>query len=106
MIQRIQDLGVHVEESELVEGESHRPFAGKSFVLTGTLEDMTREEAKQKIEFFGGRVTSSVSRQTDYVVAGIDPGSKLVKAQSLGVTVLEESRFRALLSENEPSKSS
>lgn len=100
VIQRMQNLGVQVEEVDIVGEELLQPLAGKSFVLTGTLEGMTREEAKQKIEFFGGKVTSSVSKQTDFVVAGIDPGSKLVKAQSLGVTVLDESRFKALLSES------
>jgi len=105
VIQRMQDLGVRVEEIELAARESLQPFAGKSFVLTGTLDDMSREEAKQKIEDLGGRVMSSVSKKTDYVVAGVDPGSKLVKAQSLGVTVLDDSGFGALLSDNKPSKS-
>ena len=104
VIQRMQNLGVQVEEVDIVAGEFPPPSAGKIFVLTGTLEGMTREEAKQKIEFFGGRVTSSVGKQTDYVVAGTDPGSKLAKAQSLGVTVLDESGFKALLSEDEASK--
>jgi DNA ligase (NAD+) len=66
---------------------------------------MTREEAKQKIESIGGRVTLSVSKQTDFVVAGKDPGSKLDKAQSLKVPVLDEPGFKTLLSENEPSHS-
>ena len=98
VIQRMQNLGVQVEEIEIVAEELPQPLAWKSFVLTGTLEGMTREEAKQQIEFFGGKVTSSVSKKTDFVVAGIDPGSKLVKAQSLGVTVLDESGFKSLLS--------
>ena len=102
VIQRMQNLGIQVEEVDIVAGELLQPLAGKSFVLTGTLEGMTREEAKQKIESIGGRVTSNVSKQTDYVVAGKDPGSKLDKAQSLEVPVLDELGFKTLLSKNEP----
>ena len=104
VIQRMQALGVHVEELEVVADSSRKPFSGKCFVLTGTLESMTRDEAKQRIELLGGRVMSSVSKKADYVVAGTNPGSKLEKAQSLNVKVLDESGFKSLLSENGPSQ--
>ena len=100
VIQRMQALGILVEEIDVVEEGSQKPFAGNSFVLTGTLEGMTRDEAKEKIEALGGRVISSVSKKTNYVVAGSDPGSKLEKAQSLKVRVLNEAEFRTLLSNN------
>ncbi len=72
-------------------------LSGKQFVLTGTLENLTRDEAKRKIVDAGGRVTSSVSAKTDYVVAGADPGSKLTKAQKLGVAILTEQEFQKLI---------
>ncbi len=72
-------------------------FAGKTFVLTGTLPTLTREEAKGLIEARGGKVAGSVSKKTDYVVAGAEAGSKLAKAQELGVAILDESGFRELL---------
>jgi DNA ligase (NAD+) len=72
-------------------------LAGKVFVLTGTLPNLTREDAKQRIEAAGGKVTGSVSKKTDYVVAGEDPGSKLDKANSLGVAVIGEPELLALL---------
>ena len=72
-------------------------LAGATFVLTGTLENCTREEAKQKIEQAGGHVTGSVSKKTNYVVAGSDPGSKLTKAKALGVKILDEAQLNSLL---------
>jgi DNA ligase (NAD+) len=77
--------------------EAHEEFAGKTFVLTGALEALTREAAEQAIVQVGGKVSGSVSKRTDYVVAGADAGSKLKKAQQLGVTVLDEAAFLELL---------
>ena len=72
-------------------------FSGMKFVITGTLSSYTRSEAEQLIKKFGGEVSSSVSKKTSYVVCGTDPGSKLDKANSLGVTVLNENDFLNLV---------
>jgi DNA ligase (NAD+) len=73
------------------------PLAGKTFVLTGTLGSLAREEAKEKIRALGGEISESVSKKTDYVVAGSDPGSKYDKAKELGVTILDENSFTKML---------
>jgi DNA ligase (NAD+) len=72
-------------------------FAGKTFVLTGTLPTLTRDEAAAMIEAAGGKVSGSVSKKTSYVLAGEEAGSKLEKAQQLGVPVLDEAEFRRML---------
>jgi DNA ligase (NAD+) len=72
-------------------------LAGKTFVLTGTLAHHTRDEARRMIEDAGGKVTGSVSKKTDYVVAGADPGSKLEKAKELGVKVIGEKDMEELV---------
>jgi len=94
-VQRILESGVEI----LVKAKRFKasPIQGISFVLTGTLEGMTRNEAKQMIEDAGGKVSSSVSRNTDYLVAGDDPGSKLERAKSLGVRILDKAEFLALI---------
>jgi DNA ligase (NAD+) len=93
LIERLRAHGLAMESSVRRE-RLPQVLAGKVFVITGTLEGLTRDEAKETIESRGGRVTSSVSKKTDYVLAGEDPGSKLDKAQALGVPVIDE---RALL---------
>jgi DNA ligase (NAD+) len=95
LIADLRSQGVQFEQEGPPPGEG--PLAGKTFVLTGTLPDLTREQATERILAAGGRVTSSVSKKTDYVVAGDSPGSKLEKAERLGVAVLDEPGLLALL---------
>jgi DNA ligase (NAD+) len=98
MLELIADLrgqGLTLAEAGPPPGEG--PLAGKTFVLTGTLPELTREQATELIMAAGGRVTGSVSRKTDYVVAGDSPGSKLAQAERLGVAVVDEDGLRALL---------
>ena len=99
LIERLRAKGLQFTY-EIKRREGGR-FAGKTFVLTGTLETMTREDGKAKIEEAGGKVTDSVSKKTDYVVAGDKAGSKLEKAQKLGVRVLSESEFLELMAAGE-----
>lgn len=92
LIHRLQKLGVHWENLEPMQ-VAEGALAGKTFVLTGTLSLMTREEAKEKLQALGAKVSESVSRKTDYLVVGDMPGSKLEKALSFGVKVLNEQDF-------------
>ena len=98
LCERLQAAGVRTEIEKQDGQATDERFAGKQFVLTGTLANYTRDEARALIESCGGRVTSSVSKKTDYVVAGQEAGSKLDKAIALGVNVIDEAEFRKLLS--------
>ncbi len=105
VIRRLKDAGVSWEEFT-PEPSAPQPLSGKTFVLTGTLASMTREEAKKKIEEAGGKVLSSVSKKTDYVIAGAEAGSKLSKAEALGLSILENEDFLAFLENAEVGKGS
>lgn len=93
-INKMLDAGVHIIYTERVKSDK---LTGKTFVLTGTLESYTRDEAKDIIESLGGKVTSSVTKKTSYVIAGESPGSKLQKAESLGISVVDENEFIDLI---------
>jgi DNA ligase (NAD+) len=98
ILQRLKQLGIQPKSEKVSAKKAEElPLAGKTFVLTGTLPSMTREKATEKIEALGGRVTSSVSRKTDYVLAGAEPGSKFDKAKELGVGIIDEAAFRKML---------
>jgi DNA ligase (NAD+) len=98
LVERLRGYGLQMEE----EGRAppaEGPLVGKTLVLTGTMPNLTRDDATRRIEEAGGKVTGSVSKKTDYVVAGADPGSKLTKAQEIGTEVLDEEGLLALLPE-------
>jgi len=93
LLSDFRNVGVVVEEAQSVDGK----LAGKTFVLTGTLQSLSRDEAKEKIKLVGGSVTGSVSKKTDFVVVGDSPGSKAKKAVDLGVKILSEAELSAML---------
>ncbi|HEY7516547.1 MAG TPA: BRCT domain-containing protein, partial [Vicinamibacteria bacterium] len=95
LVGRLEDAGVRTSEPESSAGAL--PFQGMQFVLTGSLETMTRDEARAEIELRGGRVTSSVSKKTSAVVVGAEPGAKYDRARELGVACLDEAEFRRRL---------
>ncbi|MFQ5350682.1 MAG: NAD-dependent DNA ligase LigA, partial [Thermoanaerobaculia bacterium] len=100
ILDQLLDGRIHVRETQPVAEEEAGPLDGLRVVLTGGLERLSRSQAKELLEAHGAQVTSAVSRRTDYVVAGSDPGSKLAKAQDLGVAVLDEQGLVNLLAEN------
>jgi DNA ligase (NAD+) len=97
LIEGFRRAGAKLEGERKVAPAGPQPLAGKTFVITGTLDSMSREEAQAKIEALGGKVTGSVSKKTGYLVVGADAGSKLEKAQALGVVTLDEPAFLALI---------
>jgi DNA ligase (NAD+) len=98
LVRRLAEAGVNTTATS--DGpELPQVLTGKAIVLTGGLDNFTRDEAVRAIEARGGRVTSSVSKKTDYVVVGVDPGSKAAKAAEVGVPTLDEAAFQRLLSD-------
>lgn len=100
VVEQLRACGVHWEEGAPA-AVAPKPLSGKTFVITGTLPTLSRDEAKDKVEAAGGKVAGSVSKKTDYVVAGTEAGSKLVKAQELGIAVIDEAALMRLLASAE-----
>ena len=98
ILRRLKELGIEPKSEKVSATKAAElPLAGKTFVLTGSLPSMTREEASEKIEALGGHITGSVSKKTDYVLAGAEPGSKFDKAKELGVKIIDEAELRKML---------
>jgi DNA ligase (NAD+) len=97
LLDRLAHVGVRMKDDVKDRPQGPGPLAGQTFVITGTLNEMSREAAAEAIERLGGKVSSSVSRKTTWLVVGADAGSKLDKARALGVAVLEEPQFLALI---------
>lgn len=94
LIEKLKNAGVKMKNEE--EEELDNRFSGMTFVLTGALEKYTRDEASEIIQKFGGKTAGSVSKKTTYVLAGEDAGSKLTKAEELGITVINENEFEEM----------
>lgn len=99
LVRQLQEFGMYQDKSESPTAVTALPLDGRTFVLTGTLPHLSRDEAKEKIEALGGKVIGSISKKTDYVVVGESPGSKLSKALESGVQVLDEDQFLSLLNQ-------
>jgi DNA ligase (NAD+) len=97
LVEKLREKGLRLEADESERRKEDGPLKGKTIVLTGTLPELTREEAAALVKSAGGKVTSSVSKKTDYVVAGENPGSKLAKAEKFGVEILDEAALRGLV---------
>jgi DNA ligase (NAD+) len=97
LLKRLADAGVQPTAPEIAVAAQEGPFAGKTIVITGTLAQFSREQAQDEIRKRGGKVTDSVSKKTDYLVVGKDAGSKLAKAQKLGIAILDEEAFVKML---------
>jgi DNA ligase (NAD+) len=100
LIEKLERLGLNMKSGGDSVQKVAPTLAGKTFVITGTLVTMDRTDAEKQIKARGGKASSSVSQKTDFLVAGANPGSKLAKAQELGITVIEEAEFKRLLGEN------
>ena len=94
LINRLKELGINTEFEKVQQDDR---FEGKTFVLTGTLPTLKRSEAKELIEKFGGKASGSVSKKTDYVLAGEEAGSKLTKAEQLGIKIISEEEFLKMI---------
>ncbi len=100
LVEEIKSLGINIENLSAPKSiDENNPFFNKTFVITGTLPNYKRTEAAEIIESMGGKVSSSVSKKTDYVLAGEDAGSKLTKAQSLGIKIIDENEFESMRNE-------
>lgn len=97
LLEKLKQNGVWPVEEEIAENVANKPLTGLTFVITGTLPTLTREEATRLIEENGGKVTDSVSRKTSYLVLGAEPGSKYIKAVELGVPILDENQLKGLI---------